>query len=71
MGNGFSSPEVERLDNTIGADLIVVGDVVLTGVLPFGPTLTSPQRDQLWRLLTSSQCSAMTWRFAPPRTIVR
>jgi predicted nucleic acid-binding protein len=31
--NGFSSPEVERLDDTIGADLILVGDVVLTEVL--------------------------------------
>lgn len=31
--NGFSSPEADRLDNTIGADLIVVGDVVLTEVL--------------------------------------
>jgi predicted nucleic acid-binding protein len=31
--NGVSSAEVERLDNTIGADLIVVGDLVLTEVL--------------------------------------
>jgi len=28
-----SSPEVERLDRTIGKDLIVVGDLVLTEVL--------------------------------------
>jgi predicted nucleic acid-binding protein len=31
--NGVSSPEVERLDRTIGKDLIVVGDLVLTEVL--------------------------------------
>ncbi len=31
--NGISSPEVERLDDTIAADLIVVGDLVLTEVL--------------------------------------
>jgi len=31
--NGISSPEVERLDDALGADLIVVGDLVLTEVL--------------------------------------
>jgi predicted nucleic acid-binding protein len=31
--HGISSPEVERLDDTIGADLIVVGDLVLSEVL--------------------------------------
>jgi predicted nucleic acid-binding protein len=31
--NGISSPEVVRLDKTIGTDLIVVGDLVLTEVL--------------------------------------
>jgi predicted nucleic acid-binding protein len=31
--NGVTSPEVERLDQTIGVDLIVIGDLVLTQVL--------------------------------------
>jgi predicted nucleic acid-binding protein len=31
--NGVSSPEVQRLDQTIGVDLIVVGDVILTEIL--------------------------------------
>ena len=31
--NGVGSPEVERLDQTVGVDPIVVGDLVLTEVL--------------------------------------
>jgi hypothetical protein len=49
--NGFSSPEVERLDDTIGADLIVVGMWSSPKCCKaFAPMLTSTQRDQHWRL---------------------